>query len=58
MNDGYFIQKTGPDKNIVRFQNKLIVFVALTNCFCKNFYVLLEFRFYLFSFCCPMTYCP
>ena len=38
------------------FRVKLMIFMALTNCFRKNnFYALLEFFFHLLSFCSPIN---
>ena len=52
MSDRYHLQKkTRLNEIFTRFQRKLMVFEALTNCFRKIiFYVILEFHFHLLSF--------
>ena len=52
MNDRYY-------DSVLRFQNRVMVFVGVTNCFRKEFFVMLEFCFHLLSFFgSQMTYCP
>ena len=52
-----FYNKRVPTRLYDGFRVRLMVFMALTNCFCENFMDFLSFAFIYDNFCCPMTKC-
>ena len=58
MNDRYYFEKTRSSEIILRFQNKLLVSVVLTNCFRKKFSIFLNFAFICYIFVVQQLFVP